>query len=758
MNRLRNGNRVDNEATKIRLNRPAAPAKCKVNNYGLARKSSLMGITQKRKTPSYEVCEEDHTTWIKAPGEIIGVENKYIEQLGMDIKNFFNPVFERLDGTLEPMAKESKMLANTSETKVRRVTGVVNKQTKLREQRQQPFKTIVTSYLEKEKQGEEKTKVNFQKPQAVFNQQQQEQKEQQQPMEKVAKRIPPPVPKRPPKLAGRPSILKAPTLVGRPPIPQASKIPERRPLRKWTPIQDLTQVQGATTKTSPATATEKLGDREWLNCRPQEQELDNKKSLSAETISIRPSQLERQSEELDDLTNSIRPPQLEAQSEALDALTPRLTNPAQSNAAVLDIVSNISSKTTLASRSSHSDQGRLRVLVKPTPVTQPPFELVNAADVYQVLEMQSGVDTAKGVMDILLAQINKNTTTDVGEASESDESENKKPNEKVDVPTPRTPAKHEKLSKLFNNQFVRPINKQEINYSPKKLSPPMSQALGGSKNTQKQKRQKEMRMSSRPKKHETLISENFAISYTARTDFEKRSNQDRKDTKVQLDDLSEYVDYALQQMENTQHTEQAQQVAAVVPVKVSRNPFLESRKSIESSSKELHYSRTTNEHLPSPKRACIVPAPKRERRFMLQTSDFMYPTPKDLRSIPLYDVGVTRDDNVTRDLVNCTLELYEHVHQLRNEVRRREQIEDLFAVGPYRRHKKDRSVGGRGGRLNRTSSESIREFFINTPMTFIYIFGIVAIFIIFLSYGQQPEPATFWEQLLMKIDKMLSLT
>lgn len=66
--------------------------KCKVEPYGLGRKNSLIGIAHRLQTFNIE-CERS-TTWVNTGMEIIGVETRHIKELGINIENFFNPVFE----------------------------------------------------------------------------------------------------------------------------------------------------------------------------------------------------------------------------------------------------------------------------------------------------------------------------------------------------------------------------------------------------------------------------------------------------------------------------------------------------------------------------------------------------------------------------------------------------------------------------------------------------------------------------------------
>ncbi|KAL7725424.1 hypothetical protein ACLKA6_001884 [Drosophila palustris] len=75
--------------------RVSAAPKCKVDNYGLARKNSLIGIAQRINARSEGLREERRTTWLTSEFERIGLERSHIQELGIDIHHFFEPDFDR---------------------------------------------------------------------------------------------------------------------------------------------------------------------------------------------------------------------------------------------------------------------------------------------------------------------------------------------------------------------------------------------------------------------------------------------------------------------------------------------------------------------------------------------------------------------------------------------------------------------------------------------------------------------------------------
>ncbi|KAM8715602.1 hypothetical protein ACLKA7_002622 [Drosophila subpalustris] len=75
--------------------RVSAAPKCKVDNYGLARKNSLIGIAQRLNARSECLREEKRTTWLTSEFERIGLESSHIQELGIDIHHFFDPDFDR---------------------------------------------------------------------------------------------------------------------------------------------------------------------------------------------------------------------------------------------------------------------------------------------------------------------------------------------------------------------------------------------------------------------------------------------------------------------------------------------------------------------------------------------------------------------------------------------------------------------------------------------------------------------------------------
>lgn len=53
-----------------------------------------MNIANRLHFQAYNVAREVSTTWVTTDAEIIGVETRHMQELGMDIANFFNPVFK----------------------------------------------------------------------------------------------------------------------------------------------------------------------------------------------------------------------------------------------------------------------------------------------------------------------------------------------------------------------------------------------------------------------------------------------------------------------------------------------------------------------------------------------------------------------------------------------------------------------------------------------------------------------------------------
>ncbi|XP_023032905.1 uncharacterized protein LOC111518924 [Drosophila willistoni] len=81
----------------VHLRHIPEPPKCKIN--GLRRKNSLIQQSEQRRTslPIYTIRKEAQTTWLNTATEVIGIENKYINEMGMDINNFFNHNFKKVN-------------------------------------------------------------------------------------------------------------------------------------------------------------------------------------------------------------------------------------------------------------------------------------------------------------------------------------------------------------------------------------------------------------------------------------------------------------------------------------------------------------------------------------------------------------------------------------------------------------------------------------------------------------------------------------
>ncbi|XP_023032226.1 uncharacterized protein LOC111518773 [Drosophila willistoni] len=102
----------------VHLRRIPEPPKCKIN-YGLRRKNSLIQQSEQRRTslPIYTIRKESQTTWLNTATEVIGIENKYINEMGMDINNFFNPNLKKI--------KQNKSNKNQADVKLQCVKKTI---------------------------------------------------------------------------------------------------------------------------------------------------------------------------------------------------------------------------------------------------------------------------------------------------------------------------------------------------------------------------------------------------------------------------------------------------------------------------------------------------------------------------------------------------------------------------------------------------------------------------------------------------------
>lgn len=93
--------------------------RCKIEPYGLARKNCLVGIANRLSYQTYEVRSDKNTTWVTTDTDVIGVETRYVEELGMDVKNFFKPQFNKNYSSTQPVRVKAIQLDPVMEIKRR---------------------------------------------------------------------------------------------------------------------------------------------------------------------------------------------------------------------------------------------------------------------------------------------------------------------------------------------------------------------------------------------------------------------------------------------------------------------------------------------------------------------------------------------------------------------------------------------------------------------------------------------------------------
>ncbi|KRF81243.1 uncharacterized protein Dvir_GJ26451 [Drosophila virilis] len=88
-----------NEANAKRAQAKSRPT-CRVDNYGLARKNTLLSITERINRQCYDLYKVDRTEWLVNENESIGVQEKHKQELGIITQEFFKPSFK---GAPEPL-------------------------------------------------------------------------------------------------------------------------------------------------------------------------------------------------------------------------------------------------------------------------------------------------------------------------------------------------------------------------------------------------------------------------------------------------------------------------------------------------------------------------------------------------------------------------------------------------------------------------------------------------------------------------------
>ncbi|XP_017857110.1 PREDICTED: uncharacterized protein LOC108609846 [Drosophila arizonae] len=107
--------RKSDEGKPKRSSSTGRPA-CRVDNYGLARKSTLMDIAARINRKTYKMYKTHNTEWLVVDGEQIGVQTKHKEELGMEMENFFRPSYPGAPqpSANSPVVVESRLTPNYS--------------------------------------------------------------------------------------------------------------------------------------------------------------------------------------------------------------------------------------------------------------------------------------------------------------------------------------------------------------------------------------------------------------------------------------------------------------------------------------------------------------------------------------------------------------------------------------------------------------------------------------------------------------------
>ncbi|EDW11800.2 uncharacterized protein LOC6576367 isoform X2 [Drosophila mojavensis] len=107
--------RKSDEGKPKRSSSSGRPA-CRVDNYGLARKSTLMDIAARINRKTYKMYKTHNTEWLVVDGEQIGVQTKHKEELGMEMESFFRPSYPGAPqpSANSPVVVESRLTPNYS--------------------------------------------------------------------------------------------------------------------------------------------------------------------------------------------------------------------------------------------------------------------------------------------------------------------------------------------------------------------------------------------------------------------------------------------------------------------------------------------------------------------------------------------------------------------------------------------------------------------------------------------------------------------
>ncbi|XP_017153346.1 uncharacterized protein LOC108162892 [Drosophila miranda] len=78
---------VADESIRVGRRRP------NIIDHGMRPKLGKLPIGQDVNRTRYRLTEDEHTMWVTTDSEVIGVQKKYIQKMGIDMDNYFNPKF-----------------------------------------------------------------------------------------------------------------------------------------------------------------------------------------------------------------------------------------------------------------------------------------------------------------------------------------------------------------------------------------------------------------------------------------------------------------------------------------------------------------------------------------------------------------------------------------------------------------------------------------------------------------------------------------